>query len=107
MTPPISRWVRAALVSVALVAMVTVVIAVLEPRVPALGLGVLYLFAVVPIALAYGMAVAGVVSVASMVAFAFFFLPPRHHLTTHTPEQWEVLVAFLVSSLVVSQLAAR
>jgi signal transduction histidine kinase len=92
---------------VALVAAVTAVIAPLEPRVPALGLGVLYLLAVVPIALLYGRAVAAAVSVASMVAFNFFFLVPRHSLNPGTSVHWEVLVAFLVSSLVVSQLAAR
>jgi signal transduction histidine kinase len=63
--------------------------------------------AVVPIALLYGGAVAGVVSVASMVVFNFFFLTPRHSLNPGTSVHWEVLVAFLVSSLVVSQLAAR
>jgi K+-sensing histidine kinase KdpD len=68
-TPPIPRWLRPALASVALLAAITAVIALLEPRVPALGLGVLYLLAVVPIALVYGFAVASVVSVVSMVTF--------------------------------------
>jgi signal transduction histidine kinase len=103
----IRRWLRAALTSAALVAAVTVVIAPLEPRVPALGLGVLYLLAIVPIALLYGGAAAGAASVASMVVFNFFFLAPRHSLNPGTSVHWEVLVAFLVSSLVVSQLAAR
>ena len=107
MTPPIPRWLRAALTSVALIAAVTAVIRLLEPGVPALGLGVLYLLAVVPIALVYGVALAAAVSVASMVAFNFFFLAPRHSLNPGTSEHRELLVAFLVSSLVVSQLAAR
>jgi signal transduction histidine kinase len=106
-TPPIPRWLRAALASAVLVAAISAVIALLEPRVPALGLGVLYLLAVVPIALVYGAAAAGAVSVASMAAFTFLFLPPRHTLDPGTLEQWEVLLAFLVASLVVSQLAAR
>jgi len=106
-TPPIPRWLRAALASAALVAAVTAVIALLEPRVPALGLGVLYLLAVVPIAVVYGGAVAGAVSVASMAAFTYLFLPPRYSLDPGTSERWSVLAAFLVSSLVVSQLAAR
>jgi signal transduction histidine kinase len=84
-----------------------VVIALLEPGVPALGLGVLYLLAVVPIAFAYGSAFAGAASVASMVAFSYFFVPPLHRLSPGTSERWSVLLAFLVSSLVVSQLAAR
>ena len=107
MTPPIPRWLRAALASAALVAAVTAVIALLEPRVPALGLGVLYLLAVVPITVVYGGAVAGAVSVASMAAFTYLFLPPRYSLDPGTSERWSVLAAFLVSSLVVSQLATR
>ena len=65
MTPPIPRWLSAALASAALVAAVTAVIALLEPGVPALGLGVLYLRAVVPIAVMYGSAIASAVSLAS------------------------------------------
>jgi hypothetical protein len=105
--PPIPRWLSAALASAALVAAVTGAIALLEPGVPALGLGVLYLLAVVPIALVYGGAMAGAVAVASMVAFNYFFLPPRYTLDPGTSEHWSVLAAFLVSSLVVSQLASR
>ncbi|MEA2150009.1 MAG: hypothetical protein QOD69_1839, partial [Solirubrobacteraceae bacterium] len=93
--------------SVLLVAAVTAVIALLQPRVPPLGLGVLYLFAVVPIALVQGVTIAGMASVVSVVAFNFFFLAPRHSLNPGTSQQWEVLVALLVSSLVVSDLAAR
>ncbi|WP_081686061.1 GAF domain-containing protein [Candidatus Solirubrobacter pratensis] len=107
MTSPIPRWLQAVLASVVLVAAITAVIALLEPRVPALGLGVLYLLAVVPIALVYGAAVAGAVSVASMAAFSYFFLPPRYSLDPGTSDRWSVVVAFLVASLVVSQLAAR
>jgi signal transduction histidine kinase len=106
-TPPIPRWLRATLASAVLVAAVTAAVALLDPHVPALGLGVLYLLAVVPLALEYGLAVAAAVSVASIVSFNYFFLPPRHSLNPGTSQQWEVLVAFLVSSLVVSQLAAR
>jgi K+-sensing histidine kinase KdpD len=106
-TPPVPRWLRTALTSVAPLAAVTAVIALLDPRVPAPGLAELYLFAVVPIALVHGMAVAGAVSVASAMAFNYFFLSPRHSLNPGASEQWQVLVAFLAVSLVVSHLAAR
>jgi K+-sensing histidine kinase KdpD len=107
MRPPVPRWLNAVLASAALIAAVTAVIALLEPDVPAVGLGVLYLLAVVPIALVYGAAAAVAVSLASMVAFNFFFLPPRHTLDPGATEDWELIVAFLVSSLVVGLLAAR
>jgi signal transduction histidine kinase len=106
-TSRIPRWLEAVLRSAALVAAVTAVVALLEPEVPALGLGVLYLLAVVPIALWYGVAAAGAVSLASMAAFSYFFLHPLHSLSPGTSERWSVLLAFLLSSLVVSQLAAR
>ena len=107
MTPPIPRRLGAALASTTLITAVTAVIALLEPEVPALGLGVLYLLAVVPIAVGYGSALASAVSLASMAAFSYFFLPPRYSLDPGTSERWAVLVAFLVSALVISQLAAR
>jgi signal transduction histidine kinase len=103
----IPRWLRAALTSAALVTAVTGVIAELDPRVPALGLGVLYLLAVVPVGLVYGEALAAAVSLVSIVTFNFFFLPPLHSLNPGVSVHWEVLVAFLVSSLIVGQLAAR
>ena len=50
--------------------------------------------------------VAVVTSVAAMVAFNFFFLPPVGTLTIADPQNWVALVAFLVVSLVASQLSA-
>jgi signal transduction histidine kinase len=107
MSPPVRRWLKAVLTSAALIAAVTAVIALLEPDVPAVGLGVLYLLAVLPIALVYGAAAAGAVSLASMAAFTYFFLPPRHTFDPGATEDWELIFAFLVSSLVVGVLAAR
>jgi signal transduction histidine kinase len=101
------RWLRPALTCAALIAGVTGVIALLDPKVPALGLFVLYLLAVVPAALLYGAVVAAAVSVVSVAAFDFLFLPPRFGFDPGTSERWSVLLAFLVSSLVVGQLAAR
>jgi signal transduction histidine kinase len=104
---PIDRRLLAALTGAVLVAAITLVIALLEPGVPALGLGALYLLAVVPVALLYGPAAAAAVSVASMAAFSYFCLPPHHNLDPGSPERWSGLAALLVSSLVVGQLTAR
>ncbi|MEA2495504.1 MAG: hypothetical protein QOJ29_3415, partial [Thermoleophilaceae bacterium] len=103
----IPRFLAAVVASVALVTAVSTVVALLDPGVPALGLGVLYLLAVVPIAFVYGMAAATAVSVGSMVVLSYFFLPPLHSINASTPEHREVLVAFVLSALVVSQLAVR
>ena len=72
----------AALVSIVLVALVTGVIFGLREVAPVLSLGVLYLFAVLPVAALWGLWFAVPVSIVSMLAFNFFFLEPRHTLQT-------------------------
>src|SRR4029077_7518039 len=92
---------------VAAVAIVTVAIWLLEPHVPVLSLGVLYVFAVLPIAVAWGWMSAVPFAVASMLAFNFFFLPPTHTLTLADSRNWLALAVYLVTAVVVSELAAR
>lgn len=95
------------LVSVGLVAAVTGAIALLEPHVPVLSLGAIYVFAVLPVAIVWGLAYAVPVAVASMLAFNFFFLEPRHTFSLHDSRNWFALAVFLVTAIVVSELAAR
>jgi K+-sensing histidine kinase KdpD len=78
----------------------------LKPVAPVLSLGVLYLFAVLPVAVLWGLPYAVGVSVVSMLAFNFFFLPPTHTLQLHDSENWVALAVYLVTALAVSQLAA-
>jgi two-component system sensor histidine kinase KdpD len=103
----VNRRLQAALACVGAVAAVTVVIFVLKPYVPVLGLSVLYVLAVLPVAVAWGLAYAVAVSVASMLAFNFFFLPPVHTLTIADSSNWFALGVFVVTAAVVSELAAR
>src|SRR5689334_8227290 len=63
------------LASVAAVAVVTGAIELLKSHVPVLSLGVLYIFAVLPVAILWGLAYAIPVSIGSMAAFNFLFLP--------------------------------
>ena len=93
--------------SVAAVAVVTLVIAALDRWVPVLSLGVLYVFAVLPIAAVWGLAYSIVVSVACMLVFNFFFLEPLHTLTLSDSRNWFALLVFVVTSVVVSELATR
>jgi two-component system sensor histidine kinase KdpD len=97
---------RPALLSLAAVAVVTGVIFALKPVAPVLSLGVLYLFAVLPVAVLWGLPYAVGVSVVSMLAFNFFFLPPTHTLQLKDSENWVALAVYLVTALAVSQLAA-
>jgi two-component system, OmpR family, sensor histidine kinase KdpD len=100
-------WLRGLLTSTALVAAVTGIIWLLKAHVPVLGLSVLYLFAVLPIAVFWGLALAVPVSIASMLAFNFFFLPPTYSFTLQDSSNWFALGVFLVTAVVVSDLAAR
>jgi two-component system, OmpR family, sensor histidine kinase KdpD len=101
------HWLSGLFAGAALVAAVTAVIWALEPHVPVLSLSVLYLFAVLPVAVFWGLPFAIAASVASMLAFNFFFLPPTHTFTLQDSRNWFALGVFLVTSVVVSELAAR
>jgi K+-sensing histidine kinase KdpD len=94
-------------VSIALLVAVTGVIELLKPHVPVLSLAVLYLFAVLPVAVLWGLAYAIPVAILSMLAFNFFFLPPLYTLTLQDSRNWFALAVFLVTAVVVSELAAR
>lgn len=95
------------LVSVLSVAATTGVIFGLQKIAPVLSLGVLYVFPVLIVAIGWGLAFAIPVSVASMLAFNFFFLPPVHTLALRDSENWFALAVYLVTAIVVSDLAAR
>src|SRR5438309_903720 len=89
------------------VALVTMAVALLKPYVPVLSLGVLYELAVIPIAVLWGVALATVVSVASMLAFNWFFLPPTHTFQLSDAANWLALAVYLVTAIVVSLLATH
>jgi two-component system sensor histidine kinase KdpD len=106
------RWSKrdlavAVVLSAASVAIVTGAIALIQSYVPVLSLGVLYLFAILAVAFAYGLAFAFAVSVASMLAFNWFFLPPVHTLTLADSSNWFALAVYLATAIVVSELATR
>jgi two-component system sensor histidine kinase KdpD len=86
---------------------VTGIVFALESVAPVLSLGVLYLFAVLPAAVVWGLSVALPVSVGSMLAFNFFFLPPVHTFRLRETENWVALAVYLVVAAVASQLAVR
>lgn len=69
--------------------------------------GFLYLVAILLIATKGGLVESTVASLAAMLCFNFFFLPPRGTLTIADPQNWVALFAFLATSLTASQLSAR
>lgn len=94
-------------VSTAAVVVVTGAIFGLKTVAPVLGLAILYLLAVLPVAVLYGLGYALIVSIASMLAFNFFFLPPVHTFALTDSENWVALGVFVVTAFVVSELATR
>jgi two-component system sensor histidine kinase KdpD len=100
-------WIVGLLASIGSVVVVSTAIALLHPYVPVLSLGVLYVFAVLPIAVGWGVELAVAVSIASMLAFNWFFLPPTHSLQLRDGANWLALAVYLVVAVVVSALTAR
>jgi K+-sensing histidine kinase KdpD len=88
-------------------ALVTGAIELLEGHVPVLSLAVLYLLAIIPVAVAWGLAYAAGTAVGGMLTFNFFFLPPLYTLTLADSRNWFALLVFLVTAVVVSELATR
>src|SRR5215469_7756456 len=101
------RFASGVVASVVAVAVVTAAISLLKPHVPVLSLGVLYVFAVLPIAVVWGAWLAIPVSVASMLAFEWFYLPPFHNFSLANSENWFALAVYLGTAVVVSELASR
>ncbi|WP_052762011.1 GAF domain-containing sensor histidine kinase [Jiangella alkaliphila] len=98
---PLRRWVGGALIGAALVGLVTALVAVLHLSLPPRGLLVLYLLAVLPVAIRWGAGPAALVSGLSVATFVLVIAPPQ--------SEGPALVAFAVfvaTAVVVDRLAA-
>ncbi len=69
--------------------------------------GFAYLLGVLAIAATWGLIESIFASVASMLCFNFFFLPPVGMFTIADPQNWIALFAFLATALVASHLSDR
>jgi two-component system, OmpR family, sensor histidine kinase KdpD len=65
-----------------------------------------FLLATLAIAAAWGLREAILASVAAMLCFNFFKLPPIYTFTIYDPQNWVALTAFLVTSVVAGQLSS-
>jgi signal transduction histidine kinase len=95
------------LVSVAAVAAVSGLIALLDPHVPALSLLVLYILVVLPVAVVWGTGLAAVTSILSIAFFAYLFTHPIGSFQVAQSRDLVALGVFLVTAIVVGELAAR
>src|SRR5262249_51719534 len=66
-----------------------------------------YVVVILLIATTWGIAESTAASLAAMVSFNFFFLPPVGTLTIADPQNWVALVAFLATAIIASQLSGR
>jgi len=69
--------------------------------------GFAYLIAILLVAAWWGIAESVVASIVASVCFSYFFLPPVGTWAISDPENWVALFAFLMSSLIASQLSDR
>jgi two-component system sensor histidine kinase KdpD len=79
----------------------------IQPIVGIDNLDLIFLVAVILVAGRYGLWPSVVASVASVLAYNFFFLPPVHTFTISQPKHVAALVFFLAAALVASNLAGR
>jgi two-component system sensor histidine kinase KdpD len=66
-----------------------------------------FLLTILAVSAVWGMVVAIFMSVGAMLLFNFYFLPPIGTFTIADPQNWVALAAFLITSIVASQLSAR
>src|ERR1700723_3047760 len=64
-----------------------------------------FLLAILAVSTIWGMAVSVAMSVAAMLAFNYFFLPPVGAFTIADPQNWVALFAFLVVAVLSSRLS--
>ena len=90
-----------------LVAASTAMVELVTPTVPYDAGGVIYLVGVLGVSSIYGLWWGLATSLASALAFNFFFLPPQHTLVINSSSDWAALAAFALTALVTSNLASR
>src|SRR5499427_9813570 len=106
MIPVIRRATRSVL-ALLFVAGITVFFRKALPHVNQTTVALSFLLAILAVSAVWGMAVSVFMSVAAMLAFNYFFLPPMGTLTIADPQNWVALFAFLVTSITGSQFSTR
>jgi two-component system, OmpR family, sensor histidine kinase KdpD len=66
-----------------------------------------FILAILAVSTVWDMTVSVTMSIAAMLAFNYFFLPPTGRFTIANPENWTSLCAFLLVAVVASHLATR
>jgi two-component system sensor histidine kinase KdpD len=93
------------LLSLAAVAVCTLLIFPLREIAPPVSTGVVYLLGVLVVSIYSGRGPGLVTSVLSAIAFNFFHIPPTGHIEIADGENWVALAVFLISAVIVSSIA--
>jgi two-component system sensor histidine kinase KdpD len=93
--------------AIAAVAITTALIGVVAGRAQIANISMLYLVAVLVVAVAFGRAAAILASILAFVTFDWFFVPPTHQLVVADAEELFSLALFLITAVVTGTLAAR
>jgi len=101
-----SRQLLAYPLALASVAAVTLLIGVLESNLGIVHNPLLYLIAILVTATSLGSRPAVFASLASFVAFDWFFVEPRFTMSLAQSEDWTALLLFLLTAIITGQLAA-
>src|SRR5450755_1318451 len=103
---PQTRWLaEAAGETVLAVAAATIVVALLQSAAPPAGLGVVYLLAVLEIAVRRGQVAALATAVLGVLTLNYLFIAPRHQLEIRHTQDLIALLVLLVAAVVVGRLA--
>jgi two-component system sensor histidine kinase KdpD len=103
---PLGRAAGDAAEVVLAVAVATGGVAALQSVAPVAGLGVIYLLAVLEVAIRRGELPALVAALLSVLTLNYLFITPRHHLQISHSRDVVELVVFLIAAVVVGRLAA-
>lgn len=100
------RWIASALEVAVAVAVATGAVAALQSTAPAAGLGIVYLLAVLTVAISRGEVAALATSVLSVLTLNYLFIAPRHRLVIAHSQDVVELGVLLIAAVVVGRLAA-
>lgn len=106
MNLPTAREWWAYAVSLALVGVLTGVVAIVRLAADVDNASMLYLLAVMLSAVLFGSRAAIPTATGSFVAFNFFFVEPRYTFTVADDDQWVALALLLITGIITGQLAA-
>lgn len=101
-----NRWLRY-VYALAGVALITLALEPFRSHINATTVALVMLLPVLIGAIVWGRGPALLASLAGMLSFNFFFLPPLRTLTISEPQNWIALAVFFFTALTVGQLSAR